>query len=127
MRFLLATTLVVYIVSFFRGKLGAWTFPHHHNHLFKGNIVKKLIGSMLVMAALIAFPAYSAVNINTATQSELEAVKGVGPAKAKAIISYRESKGGFKSLDELDNVKGFGKASIEKLKSDLVVQPSKGK
>ena len=96
-------------------------------YFFKGKIVKKLISSMLVLAALIAFPAYSAVNINTATQSELEAVKGVGPAKAKAIISYRESKGGFKSLDELVNVKGFGKASIEKLKSDLVVQPSKGK
>ena len=89
--------------------------------------MKKLIGSMLVLAALIAFPAYSAVNINAATQSELEAVKGVGPAKAKAIISYRESKGGFKSLDELDNVKGFGKASIEKLKADLVVKPAKGK
>lgn len=89
--------------------------------------MKKLIGSMLVLAALVAFPAYSAININTATQSELEAVKGLGPAKAKAIISYRESKGGFKSLDELDNVKGFGKASIEKLKADLEVGAAKTK
>ncbi len=89
--------------------------------------MKKLIGSMLVLAALVAFPAYSAININTATQSELEAVKGLGPAKAKAIISYRESKGGFKSLDELDNVKGFGKASIEKLKADLEVGAAKAK
>lgn len=89
--------------------------------------MKKLIGSLLVLAALVAFPAYSAVNINTATQSELEAVKGLGPAKAKAIISYRESKGGFKSLDELDNVKGFGKASIEKLKADLAVGTAKAK
>ena len=48
-------------------------------------------------------------------------------AKAKAIISYRESKGGFKSLDELDNVKGFGKASIEKLKADLEVGAAKAK
>lgn len=90
-------------------------------------MMKKLIGSMLVLAALVAFPAYSAININTATQSELEAVKGLGPAKAKAIITYRESKGGFKSLDELDNVKGFGKASIEKLKADLEVGATKGK
>ena len=89
--------------------------------------MKKLIGSMLVLAALVAFPAYSAININTATQSELEAVKGLGPAKAKAIISYRESKGGFKSLDELDNVNGFGKASIEKLKADLEVGTAKAK
>ena len=89
--------------------------------------MKKLIGNMLILAALVALPAYSVVNINTATQSELEAVKGLGPAKAKAIISYRESKGGFKSLDELDNVKGFGKASIEKLKADLAVGTAKAK
>jgi competence protein ComEA len=63
------------------------------------------------------------VNINTATQSELEAVKGLGPSKAKAIITYREANGGFKSLDELDNVKGFGKASIEKLQGELMVEP----
>ena len=96
--------------------------------VFKGKNMKKLIGGMLVLAGLIAFPAWAAVNINTASQSELEAVKGLGPAKAKAIITYREStKGGFKSLDELDNVKGFGKASIEKLKEDLSVGTEKAK
>lgn len=89
--------------------------------------MKNLIGSMLILAALVAFPAYAAVDINTATQSELEAVKGLGPAKAKAIITYRESKGGFKTLDELDNVKGFGKASIDKLKADLAVGSVKDK
>lgn len=90
--------------------------------------MKKLIGGMLVLAGLIALPTWAAVNINTATQSELEAVRGLGPAKAKAIITYREStKGGFKSLDELDSVKGFGKASIEKLKGDLSVGAEKAK
>lgn len=89
--------------------------------------MKNLIGNMLILVALVAFPAYSAVDINTATQSELEAVKGLGPAKAKAIITYRESKGGFKTLDELDNVKGFGKASIDKLKADLAVGSVKAK
>ena len=67
------------------------------------------------------------MNINTATESELEAVKGVGPAKAKAIITYREAHGNFKSLDELDNVKGFGKASVEKLKGELSAAPEKPK
>jgi competence protein ComEA len=51
----------------------------------------------------------------------------LGPAKAKAIISYRDANGGFKSLDELDKVKGFGKASIEKLQSELSVGPEKAK
>lgn len=89
--------------------------------------MRKLISSVLLLAGTLAFPVLAAVNINTATQSELEAVKGLGPAKAKAIISYREANGGFKSLDDLDNVKGFGKASIEKLKDELSVAPEKVK
>lgn len=76
---------------------------------------------VLALAGLMAFPAFAAVNLNTATQSELEAVRGVGPAKAKAIITYREANGNFKSLDDLDKVKGFGKASIEKLSGELTV------
>ena len=89
--------------------------------------MKKMIGSMLIAAGLFALPAFAAVNINTATQSELEAVKGLGPAKAKAIIDYRTSNGNFKSLEDLDNVKGFGKASIDKLRDELSVGSEKGK
>lgn len=103
-----------------------WIFPHLFNFVFKGKNMKKLIGSMLVLASLIALPSFAALNINTATQSELEAVKGLGPAKAKAIIEYRATtKGGFKSLDELDNVKGFGKSSIDKLRGELSVGAEK--
>jgi competence protein ComEA len=89
--------------------------------------MNKLFGGLLVLAGMIAFPVLAAVNINTATQSELETVRGVGPAKAKAIIAYRDANGGFKSLDELDKVKGFGKSSIDKLRGDLAVGAEKGK
>lgn len=89
--------------------------------------MKKLIGGVLLVAGLVASPVFAAVNINTATQSELEAVKGLGPAKAKAIIAYREANGGFKSLDDLDHVKGFGKASVDKLKNELSVGVEKAK
>lgn len=89
--------------------------------------MNKLSKGFLVLAALLALPAFAAVNINTATQSELESVRGVGPAKAKAIISYREANGSFKTLDDLDNVKGFGKASVEKLKGELSAEPDKAK
>ena len=89
--------------------------------------MNKLYTSLLVLAGLVAFPVFAAVNINTATQSELEVVKGLGPAKAKAIITYREANGSFKHLDELDNVKGFGKASVEKLKEELSVVQEKVK
>lgn len=89
--------------------------------------MKKSIGGLLLIAGLMAFPVLAAVNINTATESELEAVKGLGPAKAKAIIAYRETNGGFKTLDDLDKVKGFGKASIDKLRNELSVPSEKAK
>jgi len=89
--------------------------------------MKNLLRGLWVIAALIAFPVLAAVNINTATQSELEAVKGLGPAKAKAIITYRDQNGRFKSLDDLDKVKGFGKATVEKLRGDLSVEAEKAK
>ena len=81
----------------------------------------RLIVNVFVAMMLGMGTAWAAVNINTATQSELESVKGLGPSKAKAIIDYREKNGAFKSLDDLDKVKGFGKASIEKLKGELTV------
>lgn len=90
--------------------------------------MNKLLGALLLAAVgFVALPAWSAVNINTATQSELEAVKGLGPAKAKAIIAYREKNGAFKSVDDLNNVKGFGKASIQKMQNDLYVGEEKTK
>jgi competence protein ComEA len=82
---------------------------------------------LMVVAGLMTLPAYAALNINTATQSELEAVKGLGPTKAQSIIAYRETNGNFKSVDDLDKVKGFGKASIEKLKGELTVGPDGAK
>lgn len=89
--------------------------------------MNKLTLVALLLGGLMGLPAFAAVNINTATQSELEAVKGLGPAKAKAIITYREAHGNFKSLDDLDNVKGFGSASVGKLKGELSVGPEKAK
>ncbi|MEY3746592.1 MAG: hypothetical protein RL194_51 [Pseudomonadota bacterium] len=83
--------------------------------------MKKLL---LVIASLLAFsiaPAWAAVDINSATVAELEAVNGIGPKKAQAIVDYRKKNGAFKSVDELENVKGLGKASIDKMRADLTV------
>ena len=85
--------------------------------------MKKLLMSLLLF--VFALPAMAAVDLNLATQAELESVKGIGPSKAKAIIAYREKNGAFKSMDDLDKVKGFGKASIAKLKRELTVGESK--
>ena len=90
--------------------------------------MSKLYRAMLVgLVALMALPAFAALNVNTATQSELEGVKGLGPEKAKAIIAYRETNGNFKHLEDLDKVKGFGKASIDKLRGELTVGPENTK
>ena len=65
----------------------------------------------------------AAVNLNTATKEELVALSGIGPAKAQAILDYRTQHGGFKSVEELKEVKGIGARRFEKLKPELTVTP----
>lgn len=55
----------------------------------------KTILKLFVLMILGIGTAWATVNINTATQSELESVKGLGPSKAKAIIAYRDKNGAF--------------------------------
>lgn len=72
-------------------------------------------------ALLLSTLSLAAVNINTATPAELEALPGVGPAKAKAIVEYRKQHGAFKSTEELKNVKGIGEGIYGRLKAEAVV------
>ena len=55
------------------------------------------------------------ININTATAAELEQLSGVGPVLAGRIIAYRESAGGFRSVEELIEVRGIGPRTLERL------------
>lgn len=72
-----------------------------------------------------AQPAASLVNLNSATQAELEKLPGVGPAMAKQIIEYRQKNGGFKKVEELMNVKGIGEKFFLKLKTLVTIAPAK--
>lgn len=56
------------------------------------------------------------ININTATAAELELLPGIGPALAARIVEDREKKGPFKSVDDLDRVRGIGPETIRKLR-----------
>lgn len=62
------------------------------------------------------------VNLNTATQSELETLSGIGPAKAMAIIEYRESIGKFAKIEDLKNIAGIGEKTFEKLQNSITVK-----
>ena len=61
------------------------------------------------------------ININTASESELDSLPGIGVARARDIIKYREEKGGFNNIDELKNVKGIGEKYFEDLKDKVTV------
>ena len=76
------------------------------------------------LSLLTASLSLAAVNINTASPSELEALPGIGPAKAKAIVDYRQQHGAFKSVEELKNVKGIGEGIFSKLKAEATVAPT---
>ena len=59
------------------------------------------------------------VNLNTATMAELDTLPGVGPSTAQKILDYRTAQGGFKSVEDLNNVSGIGDVTFAELK-DLV-------
>ena len=61
------------------------------------------------------------VNINTDGIDRLTTLTGIGEAKAKAIIEYREKNGGFKSIEEIKNISGIGDASFEKIKDSITI------
>ena len=76
---------------------------------------------MLLAGLLFSGLALAAININTATLQELEALNGIGPVKAQAIIDHRKANGPFKSVDQLKDVKGIGDATFDKIKADVSV------
>jgi competence protein ComEA len=80
--------------------------------------------SFIFIAALAAVvSAHAAVNINTATQEELQTLKGITAAKAKAIIDYRSKAGAFKSTDDLEKVEGVNArfVDMQQLRKDITL------
>jgi len=61
----------------------------------------------------------SKININTANETQLMELEGIGETKAKAIIQYREQNGSFKMLEDLMNVSGIGQKTFDKLKENI--------
>lgn len=61
------------------------------------------------------------IDLNAASQSDLETLTGIGPVISQRIIDYREEKGGFYSIEDLKSVKGIGEKTFEKIKEDVTV------
>ena len=72
-------------------------------------------------AAKTAAAPAAPVNLNTATQPQLEALPGIGPKVAERILEYRQKNGSFKKIEDVMNVKGIGEKSFLKLKPLLMV------
>ena len=85
-----------------------------------------------ILLALVAFfmtigMAFAAVDINSADEKGLDAIKGVGPAKAKLIVDERKKNGPYKSLDDVAaRVKGIGEKTVAGWKKDGSVTISGG-
>ncbi len=79
-----------------------------------------------VVLALVSFSAWAVpVDINKADASTLAAeLNGVGASKAAAIVAYREANGPFRLVEDLSNVKGIGIKTVEKNRSNLVIETS---
>jgi competence protein ComEA len=86
-------------------------------------MMKTLYAMITLMALLFAPMVYAGqVNINSADAQTLAAeLKGVGEKKAQLIVDYRQKHGAFKSVDELENVKGISMKTIEKNKANIAL------
>jgi competence protein ComEA len=94
--------------------------------------MKKVVVSMLVVfTILMSFSLHAAagkkpgesndvlegkLNINTATSIEFQMLPGIGQKKADAIVAYRNAHGSFQTVNDLDKIKGIGKAKLNKIR-----------
>ena len=83
---------------------------HFNNLMRAASLSAALVFTSLGVA--VASP----INVNTATQTELESIKGIGPSKAKTIIAERLDGGHFQDANDLQKrVRGIGMKSVEKM------------
>lgn len=82
-----------------------------------------LTGATTARAQGVAAPPAAAININAADVEALAAgLKGVGPARAKEIVRYRESYGPFSSVEELTEVQGISKSTLDKNRTVITLE-----
>lgn len=94
---------------------------NHHAHPARRMLLAGLLALALGAPAALA-DVDGTVNVNTATQAELEMLPGIGPAKARAILETRRERDGFDDVDELLEVKGIGDRALERIRPQVSTQ-----
>ena len=80
------------------------------------NLLRAAAVALSLLGSGFSIATASPINVNTATQTELESIKGIGPAKAKTIIAERLDGGHFQDANDLQKrVRGIGMKSVEKM------------
>jgi competence protein ComEA len=80
------------------------------------------LGAALALAtATPSLAESSPINLNTASAAELATLRGIGPAKAQAIVEHRDKNGQFKTVDDLKLVRGVGDKMLEQLRPQVTV------
>lgn len=74
------------------------------------------LGLLLAAGGAGAEESAAPLDLNRATPAELESLPGIGAAKAAAIVAERETRGGFRSLEELESVRGIGPVLLDRLR-----------
>jgi competence protein ComEA len=99
-------------------------------HRKRSTLAALLVGALLAVALApgvgVAQDKPGVVNLNTATLDELVSLPGIGEKRAQDILDARKARGGFKSVDELLELRGIGAANLEKLRPYLSVSGKSG-
>lgn len=77
---------------------------------------------LVFMASLSLYAAQGVINVNTATAEQLMMLPGIGEKTAKAILSYRNANGPFKTIEDVAKVRGLSKKKIDKIRQNLSLQ-----
>lgn len=86
----------------------------------------KYLVAVLCLGLLFVVAQAQAVDINTATATELATIKGIGPKKAEAIVKYRTEHGAFQSVDDLMKVPGIKAKTLANIKDQVSVGGAAG-
>lgn len=82
--------------------------------------MKRILAGLVALLAVCNL-AFSAVDLNSANQQQLETINGLGPSKAKAIVEYRSKNGAFKTIEDVMKVPGIKQGVFSQIKSEITI------